>query len=418
MASSDGQTASHVEACERLERWMPRAVRGVVEKLAQKGARAVLVGGGVRDAFLDREPPDWDVATDALPSDVAGWFPRVVRAGEKHGTIMVLTGPMPVEVTTFRGEGPYLDGRRPSHVTFLKDLTADLARRDLTINAIAYDVVAKTIVDPFDGESDLHAGVVRAVGDAAARFSEDGLRPLRALRFAATLGFEVEQGTRAALESAYATFARVAWERKKVEMEKLLGNGVELVAPVAMLFESGMLEHLAPELTTTRNVDQLLQLPRDAMLRLAGWVVLAKRVPQDAAAIVKRWRASVSDAERVSKAVNAFQTKPDPTSLVALRRWVSKNDWAAARDAATLEGLFDKARLTSELDALAAQKPPLAIADLAVDGSELESLGMRGPMVGIVLRQLLEKVLENPEINEKTTLRATALTLSTGIMSG
>lgn len=413
MASEPGQTASRVEACERLERWMPKAVRGVVAKLAEHGARAVLVGGGVRDAFLGREPPDWDLATDAIPSDVASWFPRVVRAGEKHGTIMVLTGGPPVEVTTFRGEGPYLDGRRPSSVTFLTDLTADLARRDLTINAIAYDVVAREIVDPFDGEGDLRAGVVRAVGDAAARFGEDGLRPLRAVRFAATLGFAMEDGTRAALASAFATFERVAWERKKVEMEKLLGKGAELTQPIRMLADSGMLAHLAPELADTLDVHALAALPQDAMLRLTGWCVLAQVSANAGGDIIKRWRGSVNDARRVTEALVAHGQLPAPEA-VALRRWVSKNGWGATRDAAMIAAALGGVDLGPDLDALAAAKAPLTIGDLAINGSDLERLGLRGPVVGKVLRALLEKVLENPEFNDATTLRQTAITLSTG----
>lgn len=413
MASEPGQTASREEACERLERWMPKAVRGVVAKLAEHGARAVLVGGGVRDAFLGREPPDWDVATDAIPSDVARWFPRVVRAGEKHGTIMVLTGGPPVEVTTFRGEGPYLDGRRPSSVTFLTDLTADLARRDLTINAIAYDVVAREIVDPFRGEDDLRSGLVRAVGDAAARFGEDGLRPLRAVRFAATLGFTMDEPTRAALASAFATFERVAWERKRVEMEKLLGQGVELAEPVALLAGSGMLGHLAPELAHTLDVAALLALPNDAMLRLAGWCVLGKLDPSASGEIVKRWRGSVSDTRRVVEAVAAHTQLPQQEA-VALRRWVSKNGWGAAHDAAAIAKALGGTDLLPDLDALSAAKLPLTIGDLAINGSDLERLGLRGPVVGKVLRALLEKVLENPEFNDATTLQQTAITLSTG----
>lgn len=393
---------------------MPKAVRGVVAKLAEHGARAVLVGGGVRDAFLGREPPDWDLATDAIPSDVASWFPRVVRAGEKHGTIMVLTGPMPVEVTTFRGEGAYIDGRRPSSVTFLTSLEADLARRDLTINAIAYDILARRIVDPFDGESDLRAGVVRAVGEAAARFGEDGLRPLRAVRFAATLGFAMDAATRSALASALPTFERVAWERKRVEMEKLLGNGVKLNEAVGLLVASGMLQQLAPELMACAEIDGLIGLPRDAMLRLAGWCVLAGQTPGAAEGIVKRWRGSVSDARRVAEAVAAHALLPPHQQPVALRRWVSKSGWQAARDAAQIARALRGNDLTPALDALSARRVPLMISDLAINGRDLEGLGMRGPQVGQVLRGLLEIVLEKPEFNVSETLLREATALSTG----
>ena len=519
----------------------------------EKGARAVLVGGGVRDAFLGREPPDWDVATDAVPSDVASWFPRVVRAGEKHGTIMVLTNGMPVEVTTFRGEGAYLDGRRPESVTFLKDLEADLARRNLTINAIAYDIAARAIVDPFGGEADLRRGIVRAVGDAAARFGEDGLRPLRAVRFAATLGFAVDEATRAALASAFTTFERVAWERKRVEMEKLIGNGVQLAAPVQLLKASGMLGHLAPELLNagtdrdsghdviahetgetreardagnahearaareardagdagdagevrdaaeSARLDALLALPQDPMLRLTAWCTLANLDGPTAGAIVKRWRSSTNDIRRVTEAITAFHTIPtrnlstaatappanatsakpapanatradlapanlspatatpvtappanlspatatpanappanatpvnrappdlaraksapySPRTDAALRRWISRHGWPAVRDAAAIAVVTRGIDRRADLDGVASQKPPLVLADLAINGTVLDGLGIRGPRIGEVLRALLEMVLEKPELNDAATLEKSAIALSTGKM--
>jgi tRNA nucleotidyltransferase (CCA-adding enzyme) len=154
----------------------------VVQRLTDQGSRTVLVGGAVRNAFLSRPIPDWDIATSLTPPRVAALFERVVRAGEKHGTIMVLTAIGAVEVTTFRGEGLYLDGRRPSHVTFHDDLRADLSRRDFTINAMAADLGAGQVIDPFGGRADLERRRVRCVGDPRDRFAEDGLRPLRAVR--------------------------------------------------------------------------------------------------------------------------------------------------------------------------------------------------------------------------------------------
>ncbi len=404
---------------QRLERWMPAAVRNVIATLAQNGARAVLVGGGVRDAFLGRAAPDWDVATDATPDKVASFFRRVARTGEQHGTIMVLTGDVPVEVTTFRGEGPYLDGRRPSHVVFLTELEADLARRDLTINAMAYDVVQRRIVDPFDGLSDLRAGRVRCVGKAAERFAEDGLRPLRAARFAATLGFDVDVETASAMQSALATFERVAWERKRVEMEKLLGQGVQLARPIALLESSGMLGVLAPELVGgDRHHDRLLDLPRDAWLRFAGWAWLAGVDAVLASTIATRWRASKQDARRVEQAVGALMTldKATPPRGAELRRWVAHHGWPGANDAGELARILaapSYQRFPTALRRLAAAKSPLAVADLAINGTDLAALGFAGPAIGATLKKLLGVVLENPGHNVRDTLLEAAQRLST-----
>ena len=398
---------------------MPAAVRHVVETLAKHGARGVLVGGGVRDAFLGRAAPDWDVATDAPPDKVASYFRRVARTGEQHGTIMVLTGDVPVEVTTFRGEGPYLDGRRPSHVVFLTELEADLARRDLTINAMAYDVLQRRIVDPYEGLADLRAGRVRCVGNAAERFAEDGLRPLRAVRFAATLGFAVEADTVAAMSSALATFERVAWERKRVEMEKLLGQGVRLAMPLGLLESSGMLALIAPELVgKVIDHDVLLQLSTDAWLRFAGWSVLCELSAVVAGAIATRWRASKQDARRVEQAVAALmglEQHAAPSGAV-LRRWVSRHGWPAANDGAELAGVLRGdvyRRFPTTLRRLAAANPPLSVADLDIDGTTLSELGFTGPAIGATLRKLLEQVLENPGHNTRNNLRELAQMLST-----
>src|SRR6266545_63970 len=165
----------------------PEPVLDVLRRLAAAGHRSWLVGGAVRDLLLHRPRPatDFDVATPATPQQVTGLFPRVIPTGIEHGTVTVLARDEKVEVTTFRGEGAYLDGRRPESVTFHTDLEADLARRDFTINALAWDPLGGEFRDPHGGRADMARRIVRAVGVAAERFAEDGLRPMRAVRFAA-----------------------------------------------------------------------------------------------------------------------------------------------------------------------------------------------------------------------------------------
>src|SRR5205807_8276921 len=188
------------------------------------GKQAYLAGGAVRDLLRIAQgekvtpPQDFDVATDALPEDVQRLFRRTAPTGIAHGTVTVLADDHKIEVTTFRGEGPYLDGRRPSSVTFLGDIEGDLARRDFTVNAMAWDPIAGELRDPFGGVEDLRRCRLRAVGNALARFQEDGLRPLRAVRFACTLRLAIEPDTRRAISQALETFSRVAQERVRDEL--------------------------------------------------------------------------------------------------------------------------------------------------------------------------------------------------------
>jgi len=183
---------------------VPEEVLAICRRLRGKGYEAHLVGGGVRDMLLGRKPADFDVATDARPEEVRELFGATfaIPTGIKHGTVTVLTSSVEhrhVEVTTFRGEGVYLDGRRPSSVTYVKSLRDDLARRDFTMNAVAYDPIDDRLTDLFDGQGDLGRRLIRAVGDPLERFGEDGLRPMRAVRQAAQLGFSIEPATHAAI---------------------------------------------------------------------------------------------------------------------------------------------------------------------------------------------------------------------------
>ena len=214
-------------------------------------AELMVVGGAVRDELLGRPHADWDLATRLLPQTVmhqaraAGL--RVIPTGLQHGTVTVLLEDRPVEVTTFRGDGSYLDGRRPESVRLGVDLAEDLARRDFTINAMALPVGGGGLVDPFGGQRDLAARLIRAVGDPLQRFAEDGLRPLRACRFASQLGFEVESATLAAIPLRLEVARKVAVERVFTELDKLLGGG-EPHRGLALLAESGLMDLWLTEL--------------------------------------------------------------------------------------------------------------------------------------------------------------------------
>src|SRR5512138_3385565 len=211
-------------ALARARADLPPPVEKVLRALGAAGHRSWIVGGAVRDLLLRRErgEADFDVATPATPEQVGALFRRVVPTGVEHGTVTVVLGDEPIEVTTFRGEGAYVDGRRPASVTFHADLEADLARRDFTMNALAWDPLAPEFRDPFGGRADIARRIVRAVGDPEARFGEDGLRAMRAVRFAAQLGYGLHRATRAAIPGALDVVRKVSVERISEELARLV----------------------------------------------------------------------------------------------------------------------------------------------------------------------------------------------------
>ena len=227
--------------------FIPDPVVEVCRRLDEAGHRAWVVGGCVRDLLMGRAVSDWDLATSALPGEVQTTFRRTIPTGIQHGTVTVIHGGQHYEITTLRGEGAYSDGRRPDNVEFVTEIEADLGRRDFTINAIAYDPIDDQLIDPFDGLGDLERGVVRAVGDALRRFSEDGLRVLRAARFAATLEFTLDADTEAAIAPTLETFRRVSAERVREEWLKALKARKPSVA-FDIMARTGMLAVTAPML--------------------------------------------------------------------------------------------------------------------------------------------------------------------------
>jgi tRNA nucleotidyltransferase (CCA-adding enzyme) len=226
---------------------IPRDVRAICAELEAAGERAWVVGGCLRDVLLGRPVSDWDVATTATPERVRTLFKKVIPTGLQHGTVTVLWKGVPYEVTTLRGEGAYSDGRHPDEVFFVSDIEEDLARRDFTVNALAYDPIREELSDPFGGLADLERAVVRAVGDPVERFTEDGLRVLRAARFVATLGFTLEPATEQAIGAALHTYRKVSRERVRDEWIKTM----KAEAP-SRAFEvmrgTGILDATCPEL--------------------------------------------------------------------------------------------------------------------------------------------------------------------------
>jgi tRNA nucleotidyltransferase (CCA-adding enzyme) len=403
----------------KLREAVPANVRDVCRTLTEAGHEAVTVGGAVRDALLDRAPGDWDVATSAHPDDVLALFRHTIPTGLQHGTVTVVTGKgahTHVEVTTFRGEGAYTDARRPDHVVFGVPLVEDLARRDLTVNAMAYDPARDVIVDPFGGQADLHAKRLRAVGNAVERFTEDGLRVMRAVRFAAQLEFDLDPETEAGIGPALPSLAKVSRERVSEELRKLLATTTPSRGLVPAL-RTKIIETILPELPAidTARVDRATE-----RTRLAVLVAALASTDAPPLALDRTVQKRVAEILRALKFSNAELGLA--ADLVAVAHAPRQAAWTAAEVRRVLSQLSrDKREAAVELwesDGNAALArvarqvlgDPLEVGDLALTGKELmDALAMPpGPAVGRILGMLLQQVLEEPSRNTKDYLKGAA----------
>ncbi|HKA23815.1 MAG TPA: HD domain-containing protein [Candidatus Eisenbacteria bacterium] len=432
---------------------IPAPALEVAKGLAAHGYRTVFVGGGVRDALLGIEPGGaWDLGTAATPQQVMKVYPASVPTGIEHGTVTLPIDGGAVEITTFRTEGTYTDARHPDHVSFTDDLSADLLRRDFTVNAMAYDAAAHRLVDEVGGMADLRAGILRAVGDPKARLAEDALRAMRAARLVSTRGFEIEPATRAALPAVAKLLPMVSAERVRDELTRLiLGEAPD--RGLDTLREAGLLRVVLPELADCEGVPQnryhafdvyrhTLETLRHAEPRFrVRWASLCHDLgkpatrgekdngegtfyghPQVGADItetlLERLRFPRAEREAIVLLVreHLFDYRPEWTDA-AVRRFLKRVGWEH------LDDLFDLRRadiagtgvgsdgssiddLKRRIAAVRASRAPLSVGELAVDGQDvMRELGVGpGPVVGQILRTLLEEVLEDPARNDRAWL--------------
>ena len=384
---------------------LPPGALEVLRRLNTAGYQAYAVGGCVRDMARGVPPHDYDICTSALPAQTERCFAgeRVVETGIKHGTVTVLMAGEPYEITTFRTDGDYLDGRHPQSVAFTDSLTEDLRRRDFTINAMAYhpDIGLR---DPFNGQADIARRVIRCVGDANARFTEDALRILRALRFAAELGFDIAPDTARAMRELSGRLALISRERIAAELLRAL-NGINAV-PVLQAFDTVLLAALPdyPAAALPEALHALAILPRgDIVLRLAA--VLA---PCGAAGA--RVLASLKPSRALSNQVLALTAAArEDISRAELPLWLARLGETQLRRLLTLQGRDD---LLSCLPALLAQRLPLTLGDLAVNGRDLTAAGLpAGAELGRTLNALHRRVLLGELPNEHGALLAAAMTM-------
>lgn len=252
---------------------IPEAAEEIIRKLNQAGYEAYVVGGCVRDTLLGRQPEDWDITTSAKPEQVKAIFGRTIDTGIQHGTVTIMRGKAGFEVTTYRIDGEYEDGRHPKSVEFTSNLVEDLKRRDFTINAMAYSHETG-LVDVFGGMDDLQQKRIRCVGSPKDRFTEDALRILRAVRFSAQLGFEIEPGTRQAITKIAPNLVHVSKERIQVELTKLLlSDNPDYIRKV---FETGISPYITPGFDRVPAADIAVSssLPPEKALRWASFLRL------------------------------------------------------------------------------------------------------------------------------------------------
>ena len=432
---------------------LPKLLKEFGSIFAAHGFTCHLVGGAVRDIVAGRPTTDYDFATDARPDEVMHLFARVIPTGMKHGTVTVLFHGLEMEVTTYRADGTYSDSRHPDSVRFTSSIDEDLKRRDFTINSMAVDLATFELLDPNGGRDDLKARIIRAIGDPVQRFSEDGLRLVRACRFAAQLQFTVDEKTKDGMSRSRDRIDRVSAERIQEELNKILASERPSIA-FFLMDETGILERVLPELCEGKGIEQkglhnfdVLAhslyacdgAPRDRLeLRLAALLhdigkPRAHAIGPDgtptfyghdeiseamARKILKRLRYSNAVESKVCHLIrhHMFHYEDNWTDS-AVRRFVARVGLDAIDDLfllrradtyGTAGRYIDDVRLTEfrdHIDRTLHDDHALTLRDLAVSGEDLAALGVkRGPVMGALLKQLLETVLDDPSLNERFKL--------------
>ena len=413
---------------------IPEDVQFILKKLGRAGYEAYIVGGCTRDSILGKLPQDWDITTCAMPEQVKQLFPRTIDTGIKHGTVTVMIGVNGYEVTTYRVDGVYEDSRHPRDVTFTRSLEEDLKRRDFTINAMAYNP-EKGLVDLFGGIQDLEKGRIRCVGDPRARFSEDALRMMRAVRFAAQLGFVIEEDTACAVKELAGNLVRISAERIRSELEKLL------ISPHPELIEAayrlGITGTVLPEydaLTGLMAIPASIYenarkhtaalLPETAETKPQRFAALMAYMDPEQVEIIMR-RLKFDNSTRIlTERLVRFQSFAFENTEADMRRFLYETGEdlfpelvrmraaqiaagepgeaaAARRDLKEKKELFRKVTESGQC---------FSLDKLAVSGNDLIAAGVKpGRKLGVLLHKLLEEVIKDQNLNEKDRLIRMAL---------
>ncbi|OGC23001.1 hypothetical protein A2291_00935 [candidate division WOR-1 bacterium RIFOXYB2_FULL_42_35] len=428
----------------------PKGGLEIIKQLNASDHQAYLVGGCIRDLRLGLKVNEWDIATSAHPEEVTKLFKKVVPTGIDYGTVTILLKDGQYEVTTFRSDENYLDGRHPDNVVFTTDIHQDLSRRDFTINALAYDPLTKELVDDFEGQKDLKRKIIRAIGNPVERFSEDGLRSIRACRFAAKLNFKIEPNTLAAITKTINVTKKIARERVHDELVKILATDKPSIA-FELMRKSGLLTLILPELEKGCGIKQPPNFHKfdvywhnlkacdaapkgNLIVRLAALLhdISKPACKKDytfyghdqagaksAETILKRLKFSNADIKKTTNLIaqHMFNYTSGWTDA-AVRRFIRRiggveniADLFAVRLADTKAmkskiGTKYLQELKKRINKIVRAENALHVRDLKVDGQDV-MLTLKisaGPKVGEVLNALLEKVLDDPQLNERKTL--------------
>ena len=430
---------------------LPEKVEYIINTLEEAGYEAYAVGGCVRDSLLNREPDDWDITTSARPQQVKAVFPRTIDTGIQHGTVTVMMGKEGFEVTTYRIDGEYEDSRHPKEVIFTANLVEDLKRRDFTINAFAYNH-RSGIVDAFDGMADLKNGIIRCVGEARERFTEDALRMMRAVRFSAQLGYDIEEKTKEAITELAPNLKNISAERIQVELVKLLQSPHPDYLRVA--YELGMTKVILPEFDKAMETPQdnphhmynvgehllqtLLYVRPDRSLRIAALLHdiakpdtetkdsdgishfhgHAEMGEEKAAVILKRLKFDNDTINKVKKYVKYHDYKIEATPRAVRRALnrigkdyfvevleVKQADMLAQSMHQRKEKEENLTQVRALYEEILRKEECVSLKDLALTGKDLMELGVpQGKQLGAILQKLLDDVLENPEHNTREYL--------------
>ncbi len=428
---------------------IPAGALKIIKVLKENGHQAYLVGGCIRDLILTIPIEEWDITTSAKPDQVSELFSKVLPTGIEYGTVTIILADGQYEVTTFRSDERYVDGRHPANVTFTDDILKDLSRRDFSMNALAYDPLTEQLLDEWAGQKDLKKGLIRAIGNPAERFSEDGLRSVRACRFASKLEFEIEKETFAAISKTLEITKKVAPERIHDEIVKMLKTKKPSIG-FELMRKSGLLKSILPELEDCYGVKQPRKFhkydvywhslysceaadPSNLALRLAALLHdiskpeckegfhfynhdrIGAKVAKE---ILQRLRFSNAEIAKVINLIkNHMFNYESSWSDAAVRRFMRRVGVGNLEDLFALRAADTKAmereiedayleELKSRIQKVIDEEQALHVKDLKVDGKDvMKVLNIEpGPKVGEVLNALLEKVLDDPKLNEREIL--------------
>jgi len=376
----------------------PENVVKIARILSEKGYKAYAVGGCIRDALMEKTPADWDMTTDCPPSTMLEIFEkaglRTIPTGLKHGTVTILIGKESYECTTFRIDGSYTDSRHPDSVTFTPELSEDLRRRDFTVNAMAGDpLLSNGITDIFGGRNDIENKIIRAVGDPEKRFTEDALRILRAVRFATTLDFSIDNDTKAAAKLIGNRLKDVSAERKAVELKKiLLSKNAD--RGISLLLELDLAKYIHPSISLPKTT--VSSLPERFSTRLASLFhgvpnLSIMKLSNDITTQVKL----LCDDDLYDEIINSNE-QIDVKARLMLSKYGE-----LAEDAALLR---ENGKLSTTISAEREKNPCVKISDLAVSGNDILNIGIKPRNIGNIMQKLLALVIKNPSLNEKEKL--------------